>query len=121
MPRPTFVRFNHGFNFADADQEARKNPAYWQEGIILEVTRHVINELAIQNLTQADLASRLGVKPAYISRVLRGHENLTLQTLAKIAFVLGKKWQFSLVGIAPLPSKDISPPITRATPPHLSP
>ena len=48
-------------------------------------------------MTQADLASRLGVKPGYISRVLRGHENLTLKTLAKIAFILDKRWECMLV------------------------
>ena len=97
MKEPRFVRYEGSFDFAASLQEAAKNPAYWQEDLLIEVAHGIADELAARNMNQADLAGRLGVKPAYISRVLRGHENLTLQTLAKIAFVLGKRWDCLLV------------------------
>ncbi|MDD5706550.1 MAG: helix-turn-helix transcriptional regulator [Kiritimatiellae bacterium] len=97
MNTPQFVRYEGGFDFAAALQKARENPAYWQEDILLDVAHRLSQELDDRDMTQADLASKLGVKPGYISRVLRGHENLTLQTLAKIAFALGKRWECMLV------------------------
>jgi len=97
MQKPSFVRYEGGFNFDAALHDASKNAAYWQEGLLIEVARRITDEMEARNMTQADLAGKLGVKPAYISRVLRGHENLTLQTLAKIAFVLGKRWACILV------------------------
>ena len=97
MSKPRFVRYEGGFDFAAALQDASKNAAYWQEDLLIEVARRIADELDARNMTQAELAGKLGVKPAYISRVLRGHENLTLQTLAKIAFFLGKRWNCLLV------------------------
>jgi transcriptional regulator with XRE-family HTH domain len=41
------------------------------------------------NLTQKDVAERLGAAPAYISAVEAGRENLTLGSLARIADALG--------------------------------
>lgn len=97
MNTPRFVRSESDFNFSSALEEAREHPAYWQEDILVDVAHHLARELESRKMTQADLASKLGVKPGYISRVLRGHENLTLKTLAKIAFILGKRWECMLV------------------------
>lgn len=40
-------------------------------------------------LTQAELAERIGTDQASISRIERGERNITLETLAKLAKVLG--------------------------------
>lgn len=42
-----------------------------------------------QDLSQKDLESRIGVSPQYISKVLKGHENLTLETISKLSDALG--------------------------------
>lgn len=36
------------------------------------------------NLKQSDLAQKMGVSQQYVSRILRGKENLTLNTIIKI-------------------------------------
>lgn len=41
-----------------------------------------------QNLKQKDLAKKARVKPAYISRVLRGDTNLSMKTMLKLAIAL---------------------------------
>ena len=42
-------------------------------------------------LTQKDLAERMGVSAAYIGKLLKGNENLTLETICKIQQVTGIK------------------------------
>jgi transcriptional regulator with XRE-family HTH domain len=49
----------------------------------------VIKELNRRRGTQAGLASELGVSPQYMSKILKGKENLTLETIAKLERVLG--------------------------------
>jgi DNA-binding XRE family transcriptional regulator len=45
--------------------------------------------LSDQKMTQKQLAEIIDVKPQYISKVLKGQENLSLQTIAKISDALG--------------------------------
>ena len=41
-----------------------------------------------QNLTQRQLAERMGCSAQYISRLLKGEENLSLETIAKLEHAL---------------------------------
>lgn len=42
-----------------------------------------------EDLNQKKLAENLDVKPQYISKLLKGEENLTLETIAKLSSALG--------------------------------
>ena len=42
-----------------------------------------------ENMSQKTLAEKLEVSPQYISKILKGQENLSLSTIAKISTVLG--------------------------------
>lgn len=44
-----------------------------------------------EHLTQAAIAERLGCTQQYVSRILKGTENLTIETIAKIEQVIGSK------------------------------
>ena len=37
-----------------------------------------------QNITRSDVASRMGCSPQYVSRLLKGEENLSLETICKL-------------------------------------
>ncbi|HBA82819.1 MAG TPA: hypothetical protein DCZ95_01875 [Verrucomicrobia bacterium] len=50
-----------------------------------------------RGVSRSDLARDLNVSPAYITKVLRGDENFSIQTLARIAFVLKMKWECLLI------------------------
>lgn len=47
--------------------------------------------LRANGITQKELAERLGYSPQYVSKILKGSENLTLETITKIEKVLGIK------------------------------
>ena len=44
--------------------------------------------LKAEGLHQKDLADRLGVSPAYVAKLMKGQENLTLETIGNIQRVL---------------------------------
>ena len=41
------------------------------------------------SMTQKELARQMGVSPQYVSKILKGEENLSLQTITKLESVLG--------------------------------
>ena len=49
--------------------------------------RHI---LRTENLTQTELANRMGVSCAQITKILSGKENIGLQTIAKVEKALGR-------------------------------
>ena len=43
-----------------------------------------------QNLSQRQLAERMGCSPQYVSRLLKGEENLSLETICKLEHALNE-------------------------------
>lgn len=53
-------------------------------------------EASKRGLTQAELARRLGVNRSVVTRELRGVENLTLRSVAELAFGMGRRAELTL-------------------------
>ena len=68
--------------------KARQHPLWGFELAVLDFADKVDAELARREMTRAELAERAGVKPSYVSRVLNNPENITLQTLFRLANAL---------------------------------
>jgi transcriptional regulator with XRE-family HTH domain len=81
--RETIERFNR---MAD---EARKSVDYWAEMPIIEFTEDICRLMDEQGVSRAELARRLGTSRAYITKLLGGDANFTLQTMTKISMALG--------------------------------
>ena len=47
--------------------------------------------MRVQELTQRELAEQLGVSAVYVGKLLKGGENLTLETICKIQRVIGEQ------------------------------
>lgn len=69
--------------------DAERDPAYWAEGAWLRFTEELLALMTAQKITRADLARRVGVSPAYITKVFRGTVNLTLETMSRLALAVG--------------------------------
>jgi transcriptional regulator with XRE-family HTH domain len=55
-----------------------------------KIARRVIAELrGNKEINQKQLAERIDVSPQYINKVLKGQENLTLETISKLSDALG--------------------------------
>lgn len=44
-----------------------------------------------EHLTQASIAERMGCTQQYVSKILKGTENLTIETIAKIEYITSSK------------------------------
>jgi transcriptional regulator with XRE-family HTH domain len=75
--------------------ERLKDPEFAKEYRALEpeyeIIRQVIQSRSEQNITQKELARRIGIKQSNISRLESGNYNPSLQFLKKVAFGLGKE------------------------------
>jgi ribosome-binding protein aMBF1 (putative translation factor) len=49
----------------------------------------VLDALKTQNLSQKDLAARMNVSPQQISKIVKGQESLTLETISNLETALG--------------------------------
>ena len=58
---------------------------------------HVQNYLDDAGLRAKDLAHRIHKSRAWVSKLLSGRQNTTLDTLADVAWALGAKWQMDMV------------------------
>lgn len=56
----------------------------------------VLHYLRTHGLTQKDLADKMGVSPAYVGKLLKGNENMTIETICKLQKALNQ----TLVSIA---------------------
>lgn len=95
----TIVRDKGSYDIAKGLERAKTRLAYYEEGLFLDVASRVIDAMENRDLTRSELARRLNVSPAYITKVLRGHANLGLESLAKLAFALDLKWECILIPI----------------------
>ncbi len=62
-----------------------------EEELILSVTEQIWELLEKKGLTKSDLAEHMGKSRSQVSQVLSGSRNMTLRTLADIAFALGER------------------------------
>ena len=70
--------------------------AYEEEGLIADINIQIAQEMQKQNLSQEDMAKRMGTHQQAISRLLK-ESRYTIRTLCKIARALGKKLQIRFV------------------------
>lgn len=76
--------------------EAESGDGYHIAEIKIKIAEQIYKMMEKRRITQSDLARRLGKNRAYISRILRGTTNFTVETLVKIARGLDATWGFQL-------------------------
>jgi DNA-binding transcriptional regulator YiaG len=79
------------------DEESKR--LYEQERLITWIGEAIAAALEDSGMTRAELARKLGTSRAYVTRVLQGSPNLTLRSLADLAWALGSRVS---VSFAPL-------------------
>lgn len=83
----------------DFDDYFAKLPKEEQEEIKLRA-KFILARIEIrklrkkEKLTQAQLAKKMNVKREFLSRIESGEQNVTLETLIKIASAVGKEFKF---------------------------
>jgi transcriptional regulator with XRE-family HTH domain len=72
-------------------ETARNTFEYRLEKVLFEVAEQTCKLIEIQGVTRSELAQRLAVTPAYITKLLNGNPNLTIKSLLKLSDVLGQR------------------------------
>jgi len=70
-----------------ADDERRR--LYERESLAFDATELIAHLMAESKVSKAELARRIGKTRSYVTQVLAGSRNLTVYTLADLAFALG--------------------------------
>jgi ribosome-binding protein aMBF1 (putative translation factor) len=76
------------------DASERKSKRFWANKsfqIAVQILCEIRNQYPVNGMTQKKLAEAMGVTPQYINKVVKGKENLTLETISKIESILGIK------------------------------
>ena len=76
-------------SFKEFLNEAKERNSYWAASMILDFTEGLHRIMEANGVTRSDLARRLGVSPAYITKVLRGNVNFTVDSMVRLVRAAG--------------------------------
>ena len=74
--------------FSNSEKSPKWKAAYDRAGIEVKLAIQISEARSRANLTQAELAKEIGTTQSVISRIERADQNLTIETLSKIAQAL---------------------------------
>ncbi len=83
-------------SFAKLFEEAKKRDPYWVAKVIYSFTEELHNLTETEHISRAELARRLGVSPAYITKLFRGNVNFTIETMVRLARAVGARLHLHL-------------------------
>ena len=78
-------------------EKNRKRLEYFVYGAIIEFTEAIAERMSQLKMSNSELAKKLRVKPSYVTKVLKGGTNFTLQSMVKIGLALDSELQIRLV------------------------
>jgi transcriptional regulator with XRE-family HTH domain len=87
--------------FADLLQRAESTDAYQIDRLKVEISERIYDAMKAQGVSNAELARRLGKSRAYVTKLLRGTTNFTLESLVRIGRALSCEVEFELLSKAP--------------------
>ena len=78
-------------HYTELLHQIQDDAGFWAEVLISEFTEELARLMEAENISRAQLASLVGKKPSYITRVLDGNSNFTAMTMARLAHALGAR------------------------------
>jgi transcriptional regulator with XRE-family HTH domain len=75
--------------FEEKLQAFRNDVDFSTEELILDLTERIVFVMKTIGINRAELARRLGVSKAFVTKLLNGNPNLTVRTMVSIAKSLG--------------------------------
>jgi len=77
--------------------EVRSTADYDLERLLLDVNEQLCSLMSKHGISRSELASRLSVSRAWITKLLRGDRNITLRSLVAVAHELGFRIDMRLI------------------------
>ena len=69
--------------------KVRSRDGYWIETVKLDFTKALTSQLKRKGIKKGELAKKLDTSAPYITKVMRGEENLTIESMVKLARAAG--------------------------------
>jgi len=69
-------------------ETARKTTAYYVQGAILDFTEDIVSRMSAERISKSDLATKIKTTPAFVTKLLSGQNNFTVETMVKVARAL---------------------------------
>jgi hypothetical protein len=88
MPNQNDEPFEAFSSFEELFQRAEECIGYWVELGKLEFTEEMLARMKERGVKKSQLAATLGAKPAFVTRLVSGHNNFTLETMVRVARAL---------------------------------
>jgi len=85
-----------------------KTPEYWQENIQNELFRQLTDYMEKTGKSQSRIAKELKVSKSYVSQILNGNFNFTLNKLIELSLYIGKVPDFNFISPESYISKEKS-------------
>jgi transcriptional regulator with XRE-family HTH domain len=76
-------------SFKELLDQAKDRDTYWVGSLILDFTEGLHKIMESNGVSRSELARRLGVSPAYVTKVLRGNVNFTLDSMVRLVRAAG--------------------------------
>jgi transcriptional regulator with XRE-family HTH domain len=83
---PALAKAKPSLDWKDRADYKKENRAWLRKSA--DVALKILDALDRMNITQVELANRLNVSRQHVSKIIKGQENLTLETIARIEEVL---------------------------------
>jgi transcriptional regulator with XRE-family HTH domain len=84
-------------SFEGLFEEAKKHDGYWVADAIYTFTEELHKLAEKENISRTELARRMEVSPAYITKIFRGDVNFTIDTMVRLARRVGARLYLHLV------------------------
>jgi transcriptional regulator with XRE-family HTH domain len=82
--------------FAAMVEEMQRSAQLDLEGAKVQIAEEIHLAMERQGVTKVELAKRLDTSRAYVTKILQGTANFTIESLTKIARCLGCSWEVKL-------------------------
>lgn len=79
-------------DFQNFVQTIKRSESYDKEVVRAEISDQINRLMKLQKVNRAELASRLGKSRAYVTKILQGNANFTIDSLVQIARALGCRY-----------------------------
>lgn len=75
-------------SFKSLIDQAKKRDSYWVGKAIHDFTEELVALMELRGVTKAELARRMNSSPAYVTKVLRGDTNFTIESMVRMVRAL---------------------------------
>jgi|SRR3954467_5670372 ribosome-binding protein aMBF1 (putative translation factor) len=76
-------------SFSDLFDKVQELDEFWTEELVAEFTEELVRCMDAKGISRSQLASLLGARPSYVTKILKGNVNFTFATVTKLSRLLG--------------------------------